>query len=156
MSLRDQSDPTRLLPIYDSGDHVHLNDAVTMPWQTATVERWARRETAAIGKVELAIRVPQPLTVRRGDRSLQIRLATTRSQTMHLLFLQVEDPMSELAKLSSLELGSRATQVLYWLAKGKTNKEIGIILGMAAETVKAQLKKSFGGCTSRIEQLRPQ
>jgi DNA-binding CsgD family transcriptional regulator len=33
--------------------------------------------------------------------------------------------------------------VLYWLGKGKTNEEIGIILGMAAETVKTHLKKIF-------------
>jgi DNA-binding CsgD family transcriptional regulator len=51
--------------------------------------------------------------------------------------------MSELAKLDSLALGARATQVVYWLGKGKTNEEIGIILGMVAETVKAHLKKIF-------------
>jgi DNA-binding CsgD family transcriptional regulator len=40
-------------------------------------------------------------------------------------------------------LGARATEVLYWLAKGKSNQEIGIILGMATETVKAHLKTIF-------------
>jgi len=49
----------------------------------------------------------------------------------------------ELAKLSRLGLGARPTEVLYWLAKGKTNKEIGIILGMATETVKAHLKDIY-------------
>jgi DNA-binding CsgD family transcriptional regulator len=62
---------------------------------------------------------------------------------VYLLLLRVDDPILELAKLSPFELGVRATQVLYWLAKGKTNQEIGIILGMAAETVKAHLKRVF-------------
>jgi DNA-binding CsgD family transcriptional regulator len=33
--------------------------------------------------------------------------------------------------------------VLYWLAKGKTNEEIGIILGVATGTVKVHLKNIF-------------
>jgi DNA-binding CsgD family transcriptional regulator len=39
--------------------------------------------------------------------------------------------------------------VLYWLAKGKTNEEIGIILGIATATVKVQLKNIY--CRLNIE-----
>ena len=42
-----------------------------------------------------------------------------------------------------LGLGARPTEVLYWLAKGKTNEEIGTILTMATETVKAHLKEEI-------------
>jgi len=49
----------------------------------------------------------------------------------------------ELQKRSPLALGARATEVLYWLAKGKTNEEIGIILGMATGTAKVHLKNNF-------------
>ena len=76
-----------------------------------TVENWVRREIAVFGTVELAVRPPQSLTVWRGEKNLQIRLATTRDQTMHILFLRAQDPTSELAKLSSLALGARATKV---------------------------------------------
>jgi DNA-binding CsgD family transcriptional regulator len=62
---------------------------------------------------------------------------------VHILFLRTEDPTLELAKLSALELGARTTEVLYWLAKGKKNEEIAIILGMAPETVKTHLKSIF-------------
>jgi len=108
-----------------------------------TVENWVRREIAAFGTVDLAVRPPRPLVVRRGEGTLHIRLAPTRDRSANLLFLRAEDPILELSKLSPLELGVRATQVLYWLTKGKTNAEIGIILGMATETVKAHLKKIF-------------
>jgi len=109
----------------------------------ATVERWVRREIAAFGTSELAVRPPQSLDVRLGERSLHIRLATTFDRTVQILFLRAEDPTLELAKLSALELGARTTEVLYWLAKGKKNEEIGIILGMAPETVKTHLKAIF-------------
>jgi DNA-binding CsgD family transcriptional regulator len=108
-----------------------------------TVERWARREIASLGTSDLAIRPPQPLYLRLGEKSLCLRLATTADRTGYLLLLKVEDPALQLAKLTSLELGPRATEVLYWLAKGKRNAEIGIILGMAPETVKTHLKTIF-------------
>ena len=108
-----------------------------------TVERWVRREISAFYTDELAVRPPHSLDVRLGERSLHIRLATTIDRTVHILFLRAEDPTLELAKLGTFELGARTTEVLYWLAKGKRNEEIGIILGMAPETVKTHLKAIF-------------
>jgi DNA-binding CsgD family transcriptional regulator len=114
-----------------------------------TVEKWVRREFAAFATNELAIRRPQPLVVRHCNRSLHIRLAGTKEKTGHFLLLRVEDPTLELEKLSYFELGPRATGVLYWLAKGKTNEEIGIILGIATATVKVHLKNIY--CRLNIE-----
>jgi DNA-binding CsgD family transcriptional regulator len=109
----------------------------------ATVERWVRREIASFETSDLAVRPPHPLHVRLGERSLHVRLATTTDRTVHILFLQAEDPTLELAKLGAFELPARTTEVLYWLAKGKRNEEIGIILGIAPETVKTHLKAIF-------------
>lgn len=108
-----------------------------------TVERWVRREIEAFATNELAIRRPQPLIIRRCERSLHVRLAASNEKTGYFLLLRVEDPTSELKRLSHFGLGPRATSVLYWLAKGKTNEEIGIILGVATGTVKVHLKNIF-------------
>ena len=105
-----------------------------------TVEKWVRREIAAFESNALAVRPPTPLNTLRGDRSLQIRLASTRNRTVHFLVLRSEDPTLELKKLSSLGLGPRATEVLYWLAKGKTNGEIGIILGARPRTIEKHVE----------------
>jgi len=105
-----------------------------------TVETWVRREIAAFGTNELAVRLPQPLNVLRGDRTLHIRLASTRNRTVHFLVLRSEAPISELKKFSSLGLGLRAAEVLYWLAKGKTNGEIGIILGARPRTIEKHVE----------------
>ena len=93
--------------------------------------------------MSLGIRPPQALLVRRGERTLHVRVARIKEGVGFVLLLRVEDPAFELAKLSILGLGARPTEVLYWLAKGKTNKEIGMILSMATETVKAHLKDIY-------------
>jgi DNA-binding CsgD family transcriptional regulator len=108
-----------------------------------TVERWACREIASFGTCELSSRPPQPLVVRVGERTLRIRIASARESSGYVLLLRAEDPALDLAKLSFLGLGARPTEVLYWLAKGKTNSEIGVILAMATETVKAHLKSIY-------------
>jgi DNA-binding CsgD family transcriptional regulator len=105
-----------------------------------TVENWVRREISALGTIELAVRPPQPLNVLRGERCLHIRLASTIDRTAHFLVLRAEDPTWQLKKLSSLGLGPRATEVLYWLAKGKTNAEVGIILGARPRTIEKHVE----------------
>ena len=75
--------------------------------------------------------------------TLHIRVARIKERVGFVLLLRAEDPAFELAKLRILGLGARPTEVLYWLAKGKTNKEIGMILSMATETVKAHLKDVY-------------
>jgi len=109
----------------------------------ASVRGWILREITHFESDELGIRRPQPLLVRRGERTLHIRVARIKERVGFVLLLRAEDPAFALAKLSILGLGARPTEVLYWLAKGKTNKEIGMILSMASETVKAHLKDIY-------------
>jgi DNA-binding CsgD family transcriptional regulator len=108
-----------------------------------TVKAWALRELRRFETDEFATRPPQPLVARAAERTLRIRIASTREGDGCVLLLRAEDPALELAKLSHFGLGARSTEVLYWLAKGKTNKEIAIILGMATETVKTHLKDIY-------------
>jgi DNA-binding CsgD family transcriptional regulator len=57
--------------------------------------------------------------------------------------LRAEGPSQAVEKLKPLGLGPRATEVLYWASQGKTNEEVGVILGMATGTVKTHLKNVF-------------
>jgi membrane-bound ClpP family serine protease len=68
----------------------------------------------------------------------------------------------------SFKLTAREAEVLYWVVKGKTNKDIGDILGSSPMTVKKHLERVFvklgvetrtaaaGMAMSRIRQLHPQ
>jgi hypothetical protein len=108
-----------------------------------TVRSWVRSQIASFGTLELATQPQEAFVIRRGERVLHIRIAHTRDSAAHVLVLRVEDADLEIQKLVSIGLGPRPTGVLYWLAKGKTNEEIGIILGMATGTVKTHLKHIF-------------
>jgi DNA-binding CsgD family transcriptional regulator len=109
----------------------------------ATVKAWALHELERLKTDDFGVRPAYPLLVQDGERTLRIRIANMREGDGCVLLLRAEDPALELARLSHLGLGGRTTEVLYWLSKGKTNKEIAIILGIAAETVKTHLKDIY-------------
>ena len=60
------------------------------------------------------------------------------------------------AALRTLGLTEREAEVLIWLSQGKTNPEIGIILGMSLPTVKTHLLHTFTklGCETRTAAAR--
>jgi hypothetical protein len=107
-----------------------------------TVEKWARLEIAALETNDLALRPPQPLHVQRGDRSLHIRLATANDKSLYCLVFRAEDPTLQLKKLSSFGLGPRATEVLYWITKGKTNVRLVFYWGCGREPSRSTLSAS--------------
>jgi DNA-binding CsgD family transcriptional regulator len=107
------------------------------------VRAWVNRELAAFTTNIVAMRPRQSLVLRRGDTSLHLRLASSHDATAHVVVLRVQGPACDIAKLRVLGFGRRPTEVLYWMAQGKTNEEIGIILGIATQTVKGHLKPIF-------------
>jgi DNA-binding NarL/FixJ family response regulator len=66
----------------------------------------------------------------------------TLGETMLLLELQSEDSVAS-SRLSHAALTPRETEVLSWLAKGKTNRDIADILGMSPRTVNKHLEHIF-------------
>lgn len=72
------------------------------------------------------------------------------------------------AMRAAFTLTTREAEVLYWVVKGKTNKDVGDILGSSPMTVKKHLERVFvklgvetrtaaaGKATARIAQLQPQ
>jgi DNA-binding CsgD family transcriptional regulator len=44
---------------------------------------------------------------------------------------------------AAFKLTTREAEVLYWLAKGKTNRDIGDILGSSPATVKKHLERVY-------------
>jgi DNA-binding CsgD family transcriptional regulator len=108
-----------------------------------SVRQWVDRELAAFTRDIVAIHPRQPLILRRGEASLHLRLASSHDGTAHVVVMRVEGPACDQAKLRVLGFGKRPTEVLYWLAQGKSNEEIGIILGIATQTVKGYLKPVF-------------
>ena len=66
--------------------------------------------------------------------------AAALGETMLLFAVQREGPA---ARLADAALTPRETEVLSWLAKGKTNRDIGEILGTSPRTVNKHLEHIF-------------
>ncbi len=86
-----------------------------------------------------------------GAATLEARLfrqpGDAREDELFLLML-IEAPAAgpEAAAQLARELGisPREAEVLYWIAHGKTNPEVAIILGSASNTVRKQVQSIFG------------
>ena len=85
----------------------------------------------------------EPLTLSRGENFLTVRLIADRGRGQHLLILEEETLNSPPVALESLGLTERESEVLAWVAQGKSNPEVGIILGMSARTVQKHLEHIF-------------
>jgi CheY-like chemotaxis protein/DNA-binding CsgD family transcriptional regulator len=112
---------------------------------------WLRRQAAAVA----AGQPPEPLVVARGGRRLTFALhAMTGEQAERAAGTDAGDGVPDLDEAEWLIVGSEAddaavleslmtqfrltareAEVLYWVAKGKTNRDVGDILGSSRHTV---------------------
>ena len=107
------------------------------------VQGWLRQQQRPATRTGTLPAPRQPLRVERNGSQLTIRLlagATTGQQT-----LVMEEHRTELsaAPLQSLGLTAREAEVLLWVAQGKTNPEIGTILGLSPGTVHKHTEHIF-------------
>ena len=77
----------------------------------------------------------------RGSRQLRINLRRDGEQRILLLEEQVGTSPGE--RLASLGLSARQAEVLDWVARGKTNKEVATILGLSERTVHHHLEQVY-------------
>jgi DNA-binding CsgD family transcriptional regulator len=83
---------------------------------------------------------PPPLAVVRGPRRLVVhRLGRASGGEILLLMTEQESHQSTESLMQSFNLTSREAEVLLWAAKGKTNRDIGDILGISPRTVNKHL-----------------
>ncbi len=119
---------------------------------------------------------PARLSVERGATRLTFRLhqqigdgdTTAEDGDWLIVMREVSDTAVIEAMSLSFKLTPKEAEVLYWVVKGKTNKDIGDILGSSPMTVKKHLERVFvklgvetrtaaaGMAMTRIRQLHPQ
>jgi DNA-binding CsgD family transcriptional regulator len=81
------------------------------------------------------------LVVERDGKRLMVRHLCSPKACR--LLLEERSPALEPAFLESLDLTRREGEVLLWVAQGKTNTEIGTILGLSPRTVQKHLEHIF-------------
>lgn len=114
---------------------------------------------------------PPRLDAALGPRRLTLRLHRPSAESDGRDWLIVMRETSEdavlLAMADSFKLTAREAEVLYWVVKGKVNRDIGDILGTSPATVKKHLERIYvklgvetrtaaaGLAMMRIQQLHP-
>jgi DNA-binding NarL/FixJ family response regulator len=105
---------------------------------------WLREQSALAAQG----REPKPFTVSREPlgkpKQLVFSLQERTSDDDWLMVMrEVSDAAVVDAVLQAFKLTMREAEVLYWVVKGKTNRDIGDILGSSPATVKKHLEHVF-------------
>jgi DNA-binding CsgD family transcriptional regulator len=103
--------------------------------------RWIRQQQNIAKGVDDIIRPPTPLTLERKGKRLVVRLVPDLVQI--LLFLEEQPTTIKCQSVAPFGLSRREAQVLVWVAQGKTNKEIGVILELSPRTVQKHLEHIY-------------
>lgn len=111
----DEADPAAMLP--------------------PAVRAWLQEALAGSGTSDA-------LVVEREGMALHLTLSRRRHELLLLLEAKPVEPAAA-AALERYQLTPRETDVLGWVAKGKTNRDIGEILGMSPRTVNKHLEHIF-------------
>ena len=139
------------------------------PQTPAVVVEWLRRCLQLLGTSG----EPPKLALERGATQLLFRLHQQIGDVEAdgdwlIVMREVSDTAVIEAMSLSFKLTAKEAEVLYWVVKGKTNKDIGDILGSSPMTVKKHLERVFvklgvetrtaaaGMAMGRIKQLQPQ
>ncbi len=139
------------------------------PQTPAPVLSWLRRHVAdAVALIE-----PPRLSIELGPKRLTFRLhqqiGDSEGGGDWLIIMREQSDESVIEAIAlCFKLTPREAEVLYWVVKGKINRDIGDILGSSPMTVKKHLERVFaklgvetrtaaaGMAMSRIRQLHPQ
>lgn len=107
----------------------------------ASLREWVNQQLARLGSLSEFPGPLNPLVISRDGRTLTIRVVQNGGQ--RLLFLDETHTEFPMAALASLGLSDRETEILGWVAQGKTNPEIGAILGISPRTVQKHLQHVY-------------
>jgi DNA-binding CsgD family transcriptional regulator len=107
----------------------------------SALRRWVRREEKALRPADDAPPPRRPLVVQDRAARLVLRLVSDGSRS--LLLLEEHPRQVSRRALEAHGLTSREAEVLAWVAEGKTNPEIGAILGLSPRTIGNHLARVY-------------
>jgi CheY-like chemotaxis protein/DNA-binding CsgD family transcriptional regulator len=113
------------------------------PRAPTEVLAWLQKEVSRIEAMPNPTE-PPPLTIARGARRLSFALHQAIGDGEWLLVLHEADDAAVVEALChAFKLTAREAEVLYWVVQGKTNRDIGDILGSSPATVKKHLEHVY-------------
>ena len=103
------------------------------------LQRWIGRQRAELADSTDVPARREPLTFSNNGRCLSVRLFSERSRSLLLL----EESLRVADGTNGFDLTRREAEVVAWVARGKTNKEIAAILDVSPRTVQKHLEHAF-------------
>jgi DNA-binding CsgD family transcriptional regulator len=119
-------------------------DTATSRTLPEPLEHWCKHQ---ISQLSFDSDVPcscLPLHVQQAERQLIIRLIPDRIRKQYFLLLEEQKPPSfSISALELLGLTKREAEVLFWIAKDKSNAQIAKVLGCREGTVRKHLENLY-------------
>jgi len=84
-----------------------------------------------------------PLNIIRHARRLVLNMGNVSDDEWVIMLREESDEVKIEALMTTFKLTKKEAEVLYWVIKGKTNRDIGDILGSSARTVNKHLEHIF-------------
>jgi DNA-binding CsgD family transcriptional regulator len=102
---------------------------------------WIKQQEVVVKEKGDVVLQRNPLVLAGEGKRLVIRLVSDLDQS--LLLLEEHSTTMQVESLVPFGLSPREAQVLDWVAQGKTNKEIGVILDLSPRTVQKHLEHIY-------------
>lgn len=123
-----------------------LETYFTNRWRQAdtlpeTLQDWVRQQQGRLFEQDQFPQPIRPWVIEREGKQLIIRVLSDPYQTV--LILRERRTASQPKNLEPLGLSPREAEVLFWVAQGKTNAEVGSILATSARTVGKHLERIY-------------
>lgn len=125
--------------------HAYLAEGDTLPetllqWFYTEINPYRKMRAAA----EFSMRVERdPLVLEKEGKILKIKLFSDLATGTYIVCLAESVISPPLHNMRGYGLSSRETDVLHWIAEGKTNGEIAIILSTSKRTVDKHIEHIF-------------
>jgi DNA-binding CsgD family transcriptional regulator len=118
-----------------------------------SLQRWVEHQRSLLSKNGDVPPPREPLILERAGKRLTVRLVEDSSEDESLLILEEQPMQLSAGSLEPLGLTRREAQVLFWVAQGKTDKEVAALLYVSPLTVKKHLEHVYEklGVKSRTE-----
>lgn len=102
------------------------------------IVRWIKSGVARHRDRQAPLSSHIPYRLGRSDRTLSLSLVPSAGDTHHTIMIE-----ERVRRSRGPDVSSREREILAWLASGKSNAEIALILGISAGTVKRHLENIY-------------
>ena len=105
---------------------------------------WAKHGLAATSPDVYTAGILHPLTIEGAESTLTVRLSPNFAANEHVLTIEEQPKEFPISVFTKFGHSRREAEILSWIAQGKSNPEIAIILSISSRTVAHHVERILG------------